>query len=205
VKEFLTYQKTGKMTDSLVDKFKTAFSQIAKQKPIYRSFPTGPFVNIGGGGSQDITTSVDLDPRALTSGNFQDVVKVQNTRVAAFPDFLMDWVTRQLEEVVTKLTNLPKVFLILPDFSGILDYGWGNFGQNISNTFQQQANQNAQKNANFSSQIESLQNQKTTLDCGGKDLAKCTQLDFQVQMLRQRKNVSNPSALSGIRAAYEFL
>jgi hypothetical protein len=35
----------------------------------------------------------------------------------AFPDFLMDWVTRQIEEIVTKLTDFPTLFIILPDFS----------------------------------------------------------------------------------------
>jgi hypothetical protein len=29
----------------------------------------------------------------------------------------MDWVTRQIEEIVTKLTDFPTLFIILPDFS----------------------------------------------------------------------------------------
>jgi hypothetical protein len=29
----------------------------------------------------------------------------------------MDWVTRQIEEIVNKLTDFPTVFIILPDFS----------------------------------------------------------------------------------------
>lgn len=71
--------------------------------------------------------TVDFDASALSSGNFEDVVQINNTRVNPFPDFLMDWVTRQIEEVVNKLTNLPKVFVILPDFSGIFDSGWQDF------------------------------------------------------------------------------
>lgn len=63
-----------------------------------------------------MSTSIDLDLSALASGNFEDVVQVQNKRVGAFPNFLMDWVERQLDEITSKLTNLPKVFVVLPDF-----------------------------------------------------------------------------------------
>jgi hypothetical protein len=28
----------------------------------------------------------------------------------------MDWVEQQLDEVTSKLTNLPKIYVILPDF-----------------------------------------------------------------------------------------
>ncbi len=83
-----------------------------------------------------MSLSVDFDAGALSNGSFQDVIKIQNTRVSPFPDFLMDWVTRQLEEVVNKLTNLPKIFVILPDFSGIFDYGWEDFGDNLDASFE---------------------------------------------------------------------
>jgi hypothetical protein len=29
----------------------------------------------------------------------------------------MDWATRQIEEIVTKLSDFPTLFVILPDFS----------------------------------------------------------------------------------------
>jgi len=29
----------------------------------------------------------------------------------------MDWITRQAEEFITKLTDLPAIYVILPDFS----------------------------------------------------------------------------------------
>jgi hypothetical protein len=38
-------------------------------------------------------------------------------RTSAFPDFIMDWVTRQIEEIANKLTDFPTLFVILPDFS----------------------------------------------------------------------------------------
>ena len=33
----------------------------------------------------------------------------------------MNWVTRQIEEIVNKLTDFPTLFIILPDFSWIYD------------------------------------------------------------------------------------
>ena len=36
----------------------------------------------------------------------------------------MDWVNRQLEEVANKLTSLPTIMIIKPDFRGALDSEW---------------------------------------------------------------------------------
>jgi hypothetical protein len=38
-------------------------------------------------------------------------------RISAFPAFLMNWVQRQYEEIITKITDFPTIYLILPDFS----------------------------------------------------------------------------------------
>ena len=83
-----------------------------------------------------MSLEVNINPAALSSGNYQDVVNVKMKRVSAFPDFLMDWVTRQIEEIVNKLTDLPTLQIILPDFSGIMDDRWGNFSQNIRKAFE---------------------------------------------------------------------
>lgn len=40
---------------------------------------------------------------------------------------MMDWVERQLDEITSKLTNLPKIYVVLPEFGGIFDYGWEGF------------------------------------------------------------------------------
>lgn len=40
----------------------------------------------------------------------------------------MDWVDRQLDEITSKLTNLPKILVVLPEFGGIFDYSWEDFG-----------------------------------------------------------------------------
>ena len=52
--------------------------------------------------------------------------------MAAFPDFLMDWVNRQINEIVTKLTDFPTFHVILPDFGTLLDSDWSEFGDAVS-------------------------------------------------------------------------
>lgn len=43
------------------------------------------------------------------------------------------------------------------------------------------------------------------MDCGGKDTARCIQIETKIDLLKQKKNITQPETLSGIRAAYEFL
>lgn len=83
------------------------------------------------------------------------------SRVMAFPDFLMDWVTRQIEEIVTKLTTLPTLQIILPDFSGIMDDRWMNFSENIRKAYESGKAKEQQKQSATDSRVSSLQAQKS--------------------------------------------
>lgn len=66
--------------------------------------------------------SVDLSlSNSHDSTDFSDVEKIQEKRIKAFPEFLMDWVVRQIDEIVSKLTDFPTIFIVLPDFSWIFD------------------------------------------------------------------------------------
>jgi len=82
--------------------------------------------------SDSIDLWVTLDTSKLDGGSFLDAIKIQNKSVAAFPDFLMDWVNRQINEIVTKLTDFPTFHIILPDFSALLDSDWSEFGDAVS-------------------------------------------------------------------------
>jgi hypothetical protein len=57
--------------------------------------------------------------------------------VSAFPDFIMDWVNRQLEEVANKLTSLSTLYLIMPDVSGVFDSGWDGFPDKLEAAYKQ--------------------------------------------------------------------
>ncbi len=80
-----------------------------------------PLISIWWGGDSSWMNSLDvsIDSKALTNFDFWNIVKVNFKRVVSFPDFIMDWVTRQIEEIVTKLTTLPTLYIILPDFSAV--------------------------------------------------------------------------------------
>lgn len=88
---------------------------------------------MGAGGPSDFEVSIDA--AALTNFDIGNIVKIKNTRVSSFPDFLMEWATRQLEEVVNKLTSLPTLYIVLPDFSGFDIAGYKNFPDNLSKAF----------------------------------------------------------------------
>jgi cation transporter-like permease len=47
----------------------------------------------------------------------------------------MDWATRQLEEVINKLTSLPTLYIILPDFSGFDIAGYADFPNKLSTAY----------------------------------------------------------------------
>lgn len=204
VEEYIEYKETWNKTQSLVDNFKEAFQEVAEWGGNW-NIPSGPLVNIGWGGDVDLGLNVQFDASALGSGNFEDVIQVQNTRTSGFPSFLMDWVTRQLEEVVNKLTNLPKIFVILPDFSGIFDAGWEDYSSQFDEAFQKQQQTSDQNRQNIQTQIDGLRWQKRALECSGDDRARCRILDLQISGLEQQKRISQPETLSGIKAAYEFL
>ena len=204
VRDYLRYKKTWIKSEALVSQFRDAFSRVAEWWGNWNT-PGWPLVNVGGGSEVDMSLAVDFDPSALAGGSFTDVIQIQNTRISAFPDFLMDWVTRQLEEVVTKLTSLPKVFLILPDFSGIFDYGWGEFGENTRESFEKWVQETQQRKADIQGRIDGLKTGKSRLSCLGDDSQRCGIIDLEISRLEQKKDFQRGETVSGIRTAFEFL
>ncbi len=118
----------------------------------------GPLIGIGqsAGGASDF--EVSLDPTALTSFDFGNIIKIKNSRVSAFPDFLMDWATRQLEEIVNKLTSLPTLYVIFPDFSGLDLKDYKNFPDNFSKALSSGAHDNKDYSASLQSNSQTTNN-----------------------------------------------
>lgn len=96
------------------------------------SLSSGPLIGIGTAEGGEPDFEVTLDAAGLKNFDFGNIVKIKNSRVAAFPDFLTDWATRQLEEVVNKLTSLPTLYVIFPDFEGFDLTGYKNFPAEFS-------------------------------------------------------------------------
>jgi hypothetical protein len=95
--------------------------------------PTGPLVSIGGGGGTG--TEISIDTGSIKNFDRGTIERITNSRVSAFPDFIMSWVNRQLEEVSNKLTSLPTLYIIKPDFRGALDGDLTGFTQKLSDAY----------------------------------------------------------------------
>ena len=101
------------------------------------------------GGFIDLALSSDIS--RLEDDRIHDVIQIKNKRVAAFPNFLMDWVTRQIEEIVVKLTDFPTLYVILPSFDHLLNDDWSDFSASVDKIF-------TPNSKNTSSSLSSLKN-----------------------------------------------
>ncbi len=138
VQDYLQYKTTGYKSDTLFDRYKESFTKISENTNGRGWFSSEPLLSINWEWNGD-QVDIAIDFSAGQDWDFSDVLQIQQTRISPFPDFLMWWVTRQIEEIVTKLTDFPTVFVILPDLqwvldSGILD-GWDNKAENREDAF----------------------------------------------------------------------
>lgn len=131
--------------------------------------------------------------------DFSDVTKLVNKRIKSFPWFLMNWVTRQIEEIVSKLTDFPTLFIIFPDFSWIYDsdLDWETNKQNwLKNSWNKdRTSSDAINFDNISSNIDSSKIKNETLKWLANDANNLTS-----DAVTKAKQYS-----SWIKDAYEFI
>ena len=68
------------------------------------------------------------------------MIKLKNKRVASFPDFMMDWLTRQTEEITTSLFSPPSLTIVPPTNFGQnaqVDSSYKDFADNLGKKFSQ--------------------------------------------------------------------
>ena len=63
-------------------------------------------------------TSINIDIDSAKPLEIGKIVKVNNKRIAGFPEFIMDWVGRQTEELTNKLFTLPNLIIYTPKSFG---------------------------------------------------------------------------------------
>jgi hypothetical protein len=63
-------------------------------------------------------TQIDIDLDSAKPIQMANIVKVNNKRIAGFPEFIMDWVGRQTEEITNKLFTLPNLVIYPPKSYG---------------------------------------------------------------------------------------
>jgi len=155
-----------------------------------------PLFEISWGSWTPISVSVDPDSWSF---DFSDVTKFVKKRIQAFPWFLMNWVTRQIEEIVNKLTDFPTLFIILPDFSWIYDsdLDWETNKQNwLQNSWNKDRTENNPINLdNISWEIDTSSINNETLKWLATDAN-----SLSADALWKAKEYT-----SGIKDAYEFM
>lgn len=68
---------------------------------------------------------VTLDSSSFSGAGFGPIFDVQLKSISAFPQFIMDWYHRQLDEIVSSLSSLPDIKIFLPNLgSWFSDAGW---------------------------------------------------------------------------------
>ncbi len=202
--DYLTYLSTDEVSEEMYADYIDELKFISQNSGTY-NLPTKPFIQIWW--SQGVSEiSVSLDTEKIRNRDFSDIVQVQNKAVGGFPGFMMNWVDQQLDEITSKLTNLPKIYVILPDFWGIFDYSFAWFGDGLQEVFEIQQQSVQDQRQTDAQRKRELQEQKNSLDCSGSDALQCSMIELQVlaQTGQGLKNSSNET-LSGIKEVYEFV
>ena len=207
VKDYLNYKNTGYKSDSLSPWFREAFRKIKSwwwgiQSEISLN---NPLISLDNWGNNDMEVSASIDFSSASLWNFDDVIKTEKKRVWPFPDFLMEWVTRQIEEIVTKLTDFPTVFVILPDFSWVVDYGWKDIDNKLNETYDKWAEDRVEEEKKIQEEINALEKEKENLDCDWNDRFRCYQINVDTTALFAKKNFWWFKSTSWIRSAYDFV
>ncbi len=200
--EYVNYKNTGNKSSSLDTDLENILSTIASGPTHAWKLPNNPLLTIGNGGKEDI--GVDIDFWALKEWNFQDVVNVSMTRISPFPDFIMEWVTRQIEEIANKLTDFPTLYIILPDFNWVFDSDFSGFLEKLKWSYSAGEETALQKQENIQAQIDAKNSQLSSLNCD-ENMTECLTTELEVSKLQAQKNLGQNKSLGGIKAAYEFL
>lgn len=106
----------------------------------------GTFLRMGNASSGNSDVSVVLD--SSKPFNVGTLINVKNKRTFAFPQFLMEWVDRQTEEITTALLTPPTLTVIMPSSIGAnsrVDGSMTGFLDQFSKAYGQQGVDNLKK------------------------------------------------------------
>ena len=201
VSNYLKYQRTWVISKNLINWFSNNFRNWN-----ISSLNDNPLLSMDWWNDWLWNVDLSLDISSFASWDFKDVIQVKNTRISAFPDFLMDWVTRQIEEIVTKLTDFPTLFIILPDFSWIIDKSWWDYiSQWVKKAYEKWKKQDERLDKQINEKISVLESRKSWLNCNWWDKIYCKSIDNQLSKLDSYKYLPWWKQYSWISEAYEFL
>lgn len=208
VQGYLNYKNTWVQSSDFINKLKEAFKNPSwpSYQWEYSTLSNTPLVSMDWGNDGFWSISVDIDLTAIKEGNFEDVIQIKNTKISAFPSFLMDWVDRQIEEIITKLTDFPTLFIILPDFSSIYNGDWWEYMLSwVQKSYSEWVEKQEKIDSNADAKISSLETKKQQLNCEVDYSVECSNLDLDIENEERGKWFWYGKEYSGIKEAYEFL
>jgi hypothetical protein len=110
------------------------YTRIARRGP---RLPSWPLLNINWGWDGLGALDINIDSNTKIS-DIGSVIKLKNKRIAAFPDFLMDWLTRQTDEITTSLFTPPNLTIVKPASFGQnaqVDKSYENFSKDLGRVY----------------------------------------------------------------------
>ncbi len=200
--EYVDYKNTGKKSSNLDADLKEILSTVATWPSQRWNTPNRPLLNIWNSSNPDL--AVDVDFGALSEWNFQDVIDVSMTRISPFPDFIMEWVTRQIEEIANKLTDFPTLYIILPDFKWVFDNDWWGFLDNLQSSYSAWEETQEQKQASIQTEIDANKAELDKINCD-ENQTSCLAHELEISKLEAQKNLGANQTMWWIKSVYEFL
>lgn len=110
--DIVTYLKSPNRNPT---KLNEVYKHISKRGG--RSTSMGPLLQIGSPSSGGIEFSLEFDSNTKIS-DIGSVIKIKNRRIAAFPGFIMKWLSDQTNEIMSSLFTPPNLIIIPPTSFG---------------------------------------------------------------------------------------
>ncbi len=207
VKQYADFKKSGTKDASLASNYKSALKNISNDtvSSSKKSIFGWMWWSV-----EDVSISLDLSRNS--EWNFDDVVQVKKQRTSSFPWFIMEWVTQQWEEFISKLTDLPTLFVVLPDMSSLFETDWQDYIEKGQKEIQEKAKKEESTLVNNSNvRLESIRKRKVSAGCGTSwdNSRECLALDIEEGQIKNKKRDYEKSKslnqVTWLKTAYEFL
>jgi hypothetical protein len=165
-------------------------------------------VRIGGGSGAGAAATIDISLDSTKPLNIKNIIKAKNKRISGFPEFIMDWVSRQTNEFTNKFLTLPNIVLIPPRSFGqnaVVDKSYADFLDRFSKDSFDAGIKEMQNQMGRAAKVDATTsfNKRTTGNTAASS-GYNSWLDSQVQ-----KNASTINSVAGganqIRAVYQFI
>ncbi len=199
--KYIWYKKTWNWRDDAINALVDSLWWVARWWTRYR-LPNSPLLVVWDWNSWE-EAFIDFDFNSVKKWNFEDVLKIEMPRISPINDYVMDWVTRQTEEIANKLTDFPTMFVVLPDFNWPYDTKWANYPDKIKKLYQDVEKKQKAKEDKISAEMSKL---NTRVSRNNQDSwIKNIWSEMELMKLETQKSYSSNKTVAWVKTAYEFL